>query len=194
MTQIHDYSMLHGDSIPLDSLHFVFIGDPSLEDTGIWAPSAADPSQSNLEHDLASLIGPEKTDHILTALGIVANDGIGQQVLGNVTPTDLYPTTIYTLDGDSVAQFQQVFESRGLLGTIWHLFTTHVEYLGLTPEDIAAATTTTDGNLTLCRHPRHLQQRRRVAQRGIRARGRRQRTARERVAVARTLFDQLVLT
>ncbi|MFZ1164192.1 PE-PPE domain-containing protein [Mycobacterium sp.] len=149
MTQIHDYSMLHGDSIPLDSLHFVFIGDPSLEDTGIWAPSAADPSQSNLEYDLASLIGPEKTDHILTALGIVANDGIGQQVLGNVTPTDLYPATIYTLEGDSVAQFQQVFESSGLLGTIWHLFTTHVEYLGLTPEDIAAATTTTDGNLTL---------------------------------------------
>ena len=51
MTQIHDYSMLHGDSIPLDDLHFVFIGDPSLEDAGIWP---------NLEHDLASLIGPEK--------------------------------------------------------------------------------------------------------------------------------------
>ncbi len=36
MTQINDYSMAHGDSIPLDDLHFVFIGDPSLADTGIW--------------------------------------------------------------------------------------------------------------------------------------------------------------
>ena len=48
----------------------------------------------------------------------------GQQVLGNVTPDYLYPTTIYTLEGDSVAQFQPVFESSGLLGTITHLFTT----------------------------------------------------------------------
>jgi hypothetical protein len=149
MNQIYDYSMAHDNSIPLDSLHFVFIGDPSLEGTGIWAPSAADPSQSNLEYDLASLIGPEKADHILDALGIVANDGIGQQVLGNVTPNDLYPATIYSLDGDSVAQFQPVFEQSGLLGTIWHLFTTHVEYLGLTPEDIANATISTDPNSSL---------------------------------------------
>ena len=36
MTQINDYSLAHGDSIPLDDLHFVFIGDPSLEGTGVW--------------------------------------------------------------------------------------------------------------------------------------------------------------
>ena len=84
MTQIHDYSMLHGDSIPLDDLHFVFIGDPSLEGTGVWAPSALDPVQSNLEYDLASLIGTEKAEHILTVLGF-------DQVLGNVTPDRSLP-------------------------------------------------------------------------------------------------------
>jgi hypothetical protein len=65
-----------------------------------------------------------------------------------VTPDDLYPTTIYSLDGDGVAQFQQDFESGGLLGTIEGLFLQHVEYLGLTPTEIAAATTTTNDLLT----------------------------------------------
>ena len=61
-----------------------------------------------------------------------------------MTPDDLYPTTIYSLDGDGVAQFQQDFESGGLLGTIVGLFTTHAEYLGLTPAEIADGTTVTD--------------------------------------------------
>jgi PE-PPE domain len=133
MTQINDYSAAHDDMIPSADLHFVFIGDPSLPETGLWP---------NLVPDLDSLIGPEKTSTILTNLGF-------DQVLGNVTPDDLYPATIYSLDGDSVAQFQPVFESSGLLGTIWHLFTTHVEYLGLTPEEIANATISTDPNSSL---------------------------------------------
>jgi PE-PPE domain len=133
MTQINDYSMAHGDSIPLDDLHFVFIGDPSLADTGVWP---------NLLLDLDSVLGTTLTNTILTDAGFDA-------VLGNVTPDDLYPTTIYSLDGDGVAQFQQDFESGGLLGTIEGLFLQHVEYLGLTPEELALATTTTQGDLTL---------------------------------------------
>jgi PE-PPE domain-containing protein len=133
MTQINDYSMAHGDSIPLDDLHFVFIGDPSLADTGVWP---------NLLLDLDSILGTTLTNTILTDAGFDA-------VLGNVTPDDLYPTTIYSLDGDGVAQFQQDFESGGLLGTIEGLFLQHVEYLGLTPEELALATTTTQGDLTL---------------------------------------------
>ncbi|MDT5277461.1 MAG: hypothetical protein QOG95_4393 [Mycobacterium sp.] len=132
MTQINAYSMAHGDSIPLDDLHFVFIGDPSLADTGVW---------SNLLLDLDSILGTTLTNTILTDAGFDA-------VLGNVTPDDLYPTTIYSLDGDGVAQFQQDFESGGLLGTIEGLFLQHVEYLGLTPEELALATTTTQGDLT----------------------------------------------
>ena len=66
-----------------------------------------------------------------------------------VTPDDLYPATIYTLDGDGVADFQQDFTAGGLLDPLVNLFTTHAEYLGLTPTQIADATTSTNGDLTL---------------------------------------------
>jgi hypothetical protein len=67
----------------------------------------------------------------------------------NVTPDDLYPATIYTLDGDGVADYQQDFTAGGQLDALYNLFTTHAEYLGLTPTEIANATTSTDGDLTL---------------------------------------------
>ena len=125
-------SRLEADGIPSADLHFVFIGDPSLADTGAWP---------NLVPDLDSLFGTSVTNTLLTDLGF---DGI----LGNVTPDDIYPTTIYTLAGDGVAEFQQDFESGGLLGTIEGLFLQHVEYLGLTPDEIADATTSTNNLLT----------------------------------------------
>ena len=125
-------SRLEADGIPSDDLHFVFIGDPSLPD-GIWP---------NLVPDLDSLLGSSLTNTLLTALGF---DG----VLGNLTPDDLYPATIYTLDTDGVADFQQDFTAGGLLDPLVNLFTTHVEYLGLTPTQVADATTSTDGDLTL---------------------------------------------
>ena len=124
-------SRLEAAGIPSTDLHFVFIGDPSLPD-GIWP---------NLVPDLDSLLGSSLTNTLLTDLGF---DG----VLGNLTPDDIYPTTIYTLAGDGVAQFQQDFESGGLLGTIEGLFVQHVEYLGLTPAEIADATTSTNDLLT----------------------------------------------
>ena len=117
--------------IPSDDLHFVFIGDPSLPD-GVWP---------NLVPDLDAIFGSSLTNTILTDVGL---DG----VLGNLTPDDIYPTTIYTLAGDGVAEFQQDFESGGLLGTIEGLFIQHVEYLGLTPAEIANATTSTNDLLT----------------------------------------------
>jgi hypothetical protein len=118
--------------IPTEDLHFVFIGDPSLAETGIWP---------NLVADMDSIFGTSLTNTLLTDLGM---DG----VLGNVTPDDIYPVTIYTLDGDGVADFQQDFNAGGLLDPLWNLFTTHVEYLGLTPAEIANATTTVEGLLT----------------------------------------------
>jgi PE-PPE domain len=125
-------SRLEEAGIPSDDLHFVFIGDPSLPD-GIWP---------NLVPDLDTIFGSSLTNTILTDLGFDA-------VLGNLTPDDLYPTTIYTLDGDGVADFQQDFTAGGLLEPIVNLFVQHVEYLGLTPTQIADATTSTDGDLTL---------------------------------------------
>ncbi len=124
---------LEADGIPSADLHFVFIGDPSLLPGGAWP---------NLVPDLDSIFGTSLTNTLLTDVGF---DGI----LGNVTPDDLYPTTIYTLAGDGVADFQQDFTSEGPLGPLAGLFLQHVEYLGLTPTQIADATTTTDGDLTL---------------------------------------------
>jgi len=125
-------TQLEADKIPSADLHFVFIGDPSLADTGVWP---------NLVADMDGIFGTSLTNTLLTDFGI---DG----VLGNVTPDDLYPTTIYSLDGDGVAQFQPDFESGGLLGTIEGLFVQHVEYLGLTPDEVANATTSTDDLIT----------------------------------------------
>ena len=117
--------------IPSDDLHFVFIGDPSLPG-GVWP---------NLVPDLDTIFGSSLTNTLLTDVGL---DG----VLGNLTPEDLNPTTIYTLDGDGVADFQQDFTAGGLLDPLAGLFVQHVEYLGLTPAQIADATTSTDGDLT----------------------------------------------
>jgi len=118
--------------IPSEDLHFVFIGDPSLPG-GIWP---------NLEPDLDALFGPSTTDTILTDLGFNA-------VLGNVTPDHFYPATIYSLVTDPVANWQTDYDEKGLLGALLDIFGPHVEYLGLTPTEIANATTTTDGDLTL---------------------------------------------
>jgi hypothetical protein len=124
-------SRLEDAGIPSADLHFVFIGDPSLAG-GIWP---------NLVPDLDTIFGSSLTNTMLTDLGI---DG----VLGNLTPDDLYPATIYTLAGDGVADFQQDFTAGGLLDPLAGLFIQHVEYLGLTPTQVADATTSTDGDLT----------------------------------------------
>jgi hypothetical protein len=129
-------TQLAEDGIPSADLHFVFIGDPSL-------PSGIGP---NLMPDLDALIGTSQTNTILTDLGL-SDLGV-YSVLANATPDDLYPATIYTLDGDGVADFQQDFTAGGLLDSLYNLFTTHAEYLGLTPTQIADATTSIDGELT----------------------------------------------
>ncbi|HEY2197179.1 MAG TPA: PE-PPE domain-containing protein, partial [Mycobacterium sp.] len=129
-------TQLAEDGIPSADLHFVFIGDPSL-------PSGIGP---NLMADLDALIGTSQTNTILTDLGL-SDLGV-YSVLANATPDDLYPATIYTLDGDGVADFQQDFTAGGLLDSLYNLFTTHAEYLGLTPTQIADATTSIDGELT----------------------------------------------
>jgi hypothetical protein len=86
------------------------------------------------------------TNTILTDLGL--SDLGPYNVLANATPDDLYPATIYTLDGDGVADFQQDFNAGGLWDSLYNLFTTHAEYLGLTPTQIADATTSINGDLT----------------------------------------------
>jgi PE-PPE domain len=125
-------TQLQADGIPSNDLHFVFIGDPSLPG-GIWP---------NLDPDLDALLGPSTANALLTDFGFNA-------ILGNLTPDDLYPATIYSLDTDPVPNFQDVFEAKGLLGALLDVFGPHVEYLGLTPTEVADATTSTNGDLTL---------------------------------------------
>lgn len=125
-------TQLQAAGIPQADLHFVFIGDPSLAGTGVWP---------NLVPALDSVLGSSLTNTLLTDLGI-------NGVLGNITPNDIYPATIYTLAGDGVADFQPDFNQGGLLDPLFNLFYRHVEYLGLTPTQVADATTTTDNLLT----------------------------------------------
>src|SRR6204780_3888100 len=60
-------TQLEAAKIPSADLHFVFIGDPSLADTGVWP---------NLVADMDGIFGTSLTNTLLTDLGI---DG----VLGN---------------------------------------------------------------------------------------------------------------
>jgi hypothetical protein len=127
-------TQLAQDGIPADELHFVFIGDPSAPD-GIWA---------NLEPDLDALIGPNNANAVINFLDPIF--GL-KEAIGVATPDDLYPTTVYTLAGDSVADFQADYNSAGLLGILGGI-AVHASYLGLTASEIADASTSVDGDIT----------------------------------------------
>jgi hypothetical protein len=138
-------------TIPQDDLHFVFIGDPS-DANGI---------ATNIYADLVQLFGggtagTDITDFVLKAInedqfapgGLLAGD----------TPNDLYPTTIYDINTDGVSDWQEDWDAglaandgnpwAALGNGLYHFFTTHVEYLGLTPEEIASGVASTDGLTT----------------------------------------------
>ena len=129
MTQLADAG------IPSDELHFVFIGDPSAPD-GIWA---------NLGPDLDALLGPSNANALVDFLDPIF--GL-KDAIGVVTPDDLYPTTVYTLAGDSVAEFQSDYNSGGLLDIVLGGIAVHASYLGLTASEIADASTSVSGDIT----------------------------------------------
>ncbi|MCV7258208.1 PE-PPE domain-containing protein [Mycobacterium shimoidei] len=107
-------AQLAHDGVDPQALHFVFIGDPSDAD-GAW------PNAQGGDAFLGTLLDSSILD-------------------GNQTPNDAFPTTIYTLPGDPVADYS----SNSALG----LFYEHVMYLGLTPEQVADHTETVDGLIT----------------------------------------------
>jgi hypothetical protein len=125
-------SRLEADGIPSDDLHFVFIGDPSTPVTGEWL---------TLQPILDSTLGVSKTNEILNLFQLSSLEDV-------VTPNDLYPTTIYSFEPDPIANFPQAVASDGVRGALLNVFGTHVEYLGLTPSQIADSTMSTDGDLT----------------------------------------------
>jgi hypothetical protein len=134
-------------TIPQDDLHFVFIGDPS-DANGI---------ATNIYADLVQLFGGGTTGTTLTndvLTGINEDQFAPGGSLIGLTPDDLYQTTIYTIDTDGVADWQEDWNAAlaadngntlDALGSgIYHFFTTHVEYLGLTPAEVASGVATTD--------------------------------------------------
>jgi PE-PPE domain len=139
--------VLSQDGIPQADLHFVFIGDPS-DANGI---------ATNIYGDLIQLFGGGTTGTTLTndLLNAVNEDQFAPGgLLAGYTPDDLYPTTVYTIDTDGVADWQEdwnaalaadngnAFDALG--NGLYHFFTTHVEYLGLTPAEVASGVATTD--------------------------------------------------
>jgi hypothetical protein len=142
--------MLVQDGIPQQDLRFVFIGDPS-DANGI---------ATNIYSDLIQLFGGGTTGTTLTndVLTAINEDQFapGGLLAGN-TPDDLYPTTVYTIDTDGVADWQEDWNAvlagggsplEALGNGLYHFFTTHVEYLGLTPEEVASGVATTTGLTT----------------------------------------------
>ncbi|WP_286134814.1 PE-PPE domain-containing protein [Mycobacterium sp. UM_Kg1] len=117
--------------VPSELLHFVFIGSPATAD-GIWP---------NILATLEAVFGPDITNFLIDFLDL-------EGVLGLVTPNDLYPATIYSIDNDFASDWQGNFDTWGLWGELVPGLIRHGEYLGLTPDQIADATVSTDGYLT----------------------------------------------
>lgn len=138
---------LYDDDIPQSDLHFVFIGDPS-DANGI---------ATNIYADLIQLFGGGEKGTTLTnelLSGTKEDQFIPGGSLAGDTPNDLYQTTVYTIDTDGVADWQEDWNAAlaadngntldALGSAFYHFFTTHAEYLGLTPADIATGVATTD--------------------------------------------------
>jgi PE-PPE domain len=103
-------------------LHFVMVGDSASAEGGF------------LNTFIDSL--PESEQQSTTEL--LAQLGLTPPVLGATTPDDLYPTDAYSLTTDGWTNWDDGANTYGM-------FTDHLEYLGLTPAEIATATETTDG-------------------------------------------------
>ncbi len=106
---------LQAAGVPSDDVHFVLVGDP-LNPNGGFANTFDFPAGNT---------------SALTAL---------EQGFAPATPSDLYPTDIYTLEYDGFADFPHyttnlLSDLNALLG----IFLVHTEYLDLTPDQINSA-------------------------------------------------------
>jgi len=108
--------------IPEQALHFVMVGDSASTEGGF------------LNTFVDSL--PEWWQQPVTELLRLLD--VTPPGLGATTPDNLYPTDVYTLSGDGWANWDN---GANILG----LYTDHLAYLGLTPDEIASATLSTDG-------------------------------------------------
>jgi PE-PPE domain len=107
---------LSADKIPSADLHFVLVGDSASAEGG-FLNTFLDEFPTSWQPYIVDLF----------------KDFGADEVLGQVTPTGLYATDVYSLSGDGWSIYDNGLNNAGL-------FTDHLEYLGLTPQEIGTAT------------------------------------------------------
>jgi hypothetical protein len=106
---------LHADGIPQGDLDFVMVGDSASAEGGFL--------NAYLD-SLPTWLQPYVTE---------AFDQFGAgEVLGQVTPDNLYSTQVYSLSGDGWSLYDNGANDLGM-------YSDHLEYLGLTSQEIASA-------------------------------------------------------
>ena len=103
---------LAGQNVPSDDVRFVLVGDPSAPNGGL----------------LERFDVPAGTSPSFPSLGIT---------FSGATPSDLYPTDIYTIEYDGFADFPQYpLNFISDLNAIFGIIFAHTEYFGLTADQI----------------------------------------------------------
>lgn len=108
--------------IPTDALHFVLVGDSAAQGGFLngFMPTLLSWFPESWREDVTAM-----ATQIFTMLRI-------DDAMGLTTPSDLYPTDVYSLSGDGFANWDG---GQNVLG----MFVDHLAYLGLSPEEIAGA-------------------------------------------------------
>lgn len=103
-------------------LHFVLVGDPASAFGGV------------LNSFLASL--PES--YHAFAMDLLTWFGL-DKLMGTVTPDGPFATDVFTLPGDGWSDWPSSADSLQAWQALGGMFSTHLEYFGLTPDDIQGA-------------------------------------------------------
>ena len=107
--QLHDYG------IPQEDLNLVMVGDSASAEGGFL---------NSFVDSLPSWLQPS----VIEAF----KEFGASDVLGATTPDNLYPTEVYSLSGDGWVNYDGGLNDLGM-------YSDHLEYLGLTPAEIATA-------------------------------------------------------
>ena len=106
---------LHADGIPPGALDFVMVGDSASAEGGFL---------NTYIDSLPTWLQPWVTEAF--------NDFGAGDVLGATTPNNFFPTQVYSLSGDGWANYDGGANDLGM-------YSDHLEYLGLTSQEIASA-------------------------------------------------------
>jgi hypothetical protein len=106
---------LAADGVPSQDLNFVMVGDSASAEGG-FLNAFIDEMPASWQ------------PYIVDAFKAFGADA----VLGQVTPDNYYPTEVYSLSGDGWTNYDNGLNDAGL-------FSDHLEYLGLTSQEIASA-------------------------------------------------------